>query len=360
MSAPPVPPYLSLVIPTRNDEYPSNTVLVQGKCLGMLQRQLEESKIDSEILIIEYNPDPARPSLASSLQAAPGRHVTIRVIQVEPRLHQRFLLHREVPFHQTCAINAGLRRSRGKFFVYRAADHIYSEQLIRFLASRKLREDTIYRCDRVNVNEEVFDSATLQDWDTISSIFSGNEAFRFTPRALDPSYRIPDLYVDASGDFLLMARALWMRIAGLREERHPFFLDHDSLALHAAYSLCKNQQTLDGSCCVYKRDHAQKTTQRLQPHWSPRAKRWHKMLAARYSQTVQTASQILFNYPSRHDARHPAYRLDSFERHFVWPAFVWARGYGGTRQNRGRWGLKGIELPETVLSRGAWDHAGSR
>mgnify|MGYP001793235885 CR=1 FL=1 len=181
------PPYLSLVIPTRNDEYPSKTIPVQGKCLRLLQRQLEAAGIESEILVVEYNPDLSRPSLAESLKVDQGRYVTVKVIQVDERYHQKFRFHRELPFHQTCAINTGLQRSRGRFFVYRAADHIYSEQLIRFLAAKALHEGTIYRCDRVDVRQETFDAVTLEDADRVSSVCGGDVAFRFGPRTPDPT-----------------------------------------------------------------------------------------------------------------------------------------------------------------------------
>src|SRR5579863_9733970 len=117
-------PYLSLVIPTRNDDYPSNVLAVQNKSLVILQRQLEDAKIESEILVIEYNPDPSHPPLGDSLRVEQGRYVTIKVLPVDPRYHRRFRYSDRRVFHQTCAVNAGLRRSRGRFFAYRAADHI--------------------------------------------------------------------------------------------------------------------------------------------------------------------------------------------------------------------------------------------
>ena len=348
-------PYLSLVIATRNDEYPSNTIPVQGKCLRLLQRQLETAAIESEILVIEYNPDLSRPSLAEALRVDDGRYVTVKVIQVEARHHQRFRFHRELPFHQTCAINVGLQRSRGQFFVYRAADHIYSEQLIRFLAEKALREDTVYRCDRVDIRQKTFDAVALDDADRVSALCDGDVAFRFEPRTPDPTYRIPDLYADASGDFLLMARGLWMQIAGLGEESNPVFLDHDSLALYAAYSICRHQEILSRECCVYKRDHAMKTTQRMEQTWGPLTRRWDWLLHLAHNATLRNVSKAVFNYPRRVDSRLPALRLDSFERHFVLPAFLWVRGLRDPKQNRGMWGLAAEALPETVLTRAEWD-----
>jgi hypothetical protein len=245
------PPYLSLAIATRNDDYPSNVLAVQNASLVILQRQLEAARIESEILVIEYNPDPSRPSLRDSLRVEQGRYVTIKVLQIDPRYHRRFRYGDRRVFHQTCAVNAGLRRSRGKFFAYRAADHIYSGELVHFLAGKCLREDTIYRCDRVDVGRAAFEQACSAGLEHISAICERHKVCRYEPLDREPSWRIPHLHTQACGDFLLMSRALWMRVAGLREGRAPIFLDSDSLAFHAAYSVNRREAILDPDCCVY-------------------------------------------------------------------------------------------------------------
>ncbi len=349
-------PYLSLVIPTRNDEYVNNTLAIQDKCLRLLQRQLEAAAIESEILVVDYNTDPSRPRLADSLQAEAGEYVTVRVIEVEARHHQQFRFHDRRPFHQACAVNTGLRRSRGRFFVYRALDHIYSEQLIHFLARKTLHEDCIYRCDRVDIRREGFDSVQLKDWNRVSAICNLHVAFRHEPLSVEPTFRIPLLHTNACGDFLLMARALWMRIGGWEESRCPVSTDYDSLAMHAAYSICRRQEILSRECCVYKLDHPKKNVERIEQAWSPLAKRWEAFLLRKVSDaTLVNLSRILFNYPRRIDRTVPGLLLDSFERHFVLPAFLWAHGLRRVRLNRGAWGLKGIALPETILARAAWD-----
>ena len=63
----------------------------------------------------------------------------------------------------------------------------------------------------------------------------------------------------------------------------------------------------------------------------------------------------LFNYPRRVDRTLPGVRLDSMERHFVLPAFLYAHGFPLRRQNFGRWGLAGTALEETTIARAEWD-----
>src|SRR3954451_21086277 len=103
-------PYISLVIPTRNDSYPCGDV--QHKSLLILQRQLEAARVESEILIVDYNPDPSQTPLHESMPVDAGRYVSVKIITVPPHYHLRFP-HSDVrAFHQTCAVNVGLRRSR--------------------------------------------------------------------------------------------------------------------------------------------------------------------------------------------------------------------------------------------------------
>ena len=349
-------PYISLTIPTRNDNYPSNVLAVQNKSLLILQRQLEAARLESEILIIEYNADPSRSHLYESLQVDEGRYVTIKVVCVGQEHHRRLPFSDRREFHQTCAVNAGLRRSRGRFLVYRAADHIYSDGLVRFLSNRSLLEDCIYRCDRYDIDRAGFDavpSAVARG--NISTVCDSHIVDWHRPLPIEPSYRIPALHANACGDFLLMARSLWMRIAGLRQGRFPIFLDYDSLALHAAYALCRCQAILPQDCRVYKLSHGLKTVARINQVWTSRSKRLEQALWRAQSTTLVNLARALANYPRRKDRTIEGVLLDSYERHFVLPAFLWAHGFPFVRQNVGPWGLGDEPLPEVTLASADWD-----
>ena len=355
-------PYLSLVIPTRNDAYPSNILPVQNQCLSVLQRQLEAARIDSEIIVVEYNSDPANPHLHESLRVDCGRYVTIKVITVPPPCHQRFPHSQRRVFHQTCAVNVGLRRSRGRFFVYRAADHLYSDSLVRFLGRKTLRDDCIYRCDRFDVHPSALDSVRPDRLDQITGICEQHLVDWHQPLTVSPSYRIPALHTNACGDFLLMSREVWSQLGGLREGRFPIFLDYDSLLLYAAAALGNTQTILPSDCKVYKIDHGMKTTARLQQVWSPAARRMEGLvsrleglLPVTNGGTLVNWSRIVFNYPRRSDRSFPGVLLDSYERHFVLPAFLWSHKFPFVRQNYGDWGLGSEVLPEKTLVSADWE-----
>ena len=347
-------PYLTLVIPTRNDNYPSNLIPVQNKCLAILQRQLEEARIESEIIVVEYNPDASAPHLYESLRVEEGHYVTVRVITVASKHHRRFAYSDKRAFHQTCAINVGLRRSRGAFVVYRAADHIYSESLVRFLGSKTLLDDCIYRCDRFDIDKAALEKVQPEMSGGVSRICEGFIVNRYRAPESPACSGIPRLHTNACGDFLLMSRKAWLKVKGLREGRYPVFLDYDSLALHACCALGYRETILPPECRVYKINHGMKTVARIAQDWSPRWARLDRFLAANTNTATRTWARMLLNYPRRRDMTFEGVLLDSYERHFLLPATLWAHGFPFVRQNI-RWGLGHKRLPERVLARANWD-----
>lgn len=348
-------PYLSLVIPTRNDNYPSNVLPVQNKCLSILQRQLEQVGLESEIIVVEYNSDPSNPHLSESLRVDGGRNVTIRVITVGPEYHRQFPHWQKRVFHQTCAVNVGLRRARGRFFVYRAADHIYSDALIRFLGKKTLLDDCIYRCDRFDINNVCLNALDPGRVEEISAVCERHVVDWHKPLDVPDSFHIPKLHCNACGDFLLMSRRVWLKVGGLREGRYPIFLDYDSLVLHASHALGSTEAILPASCRVYKVNHGMKTVARIQQEWSPRWKKFEQRIARTGNYTLLNWSRMLFNYPRRRDKTFDGFLLDSYERHFLLPAQLWAHRFPLVRQNYGDWGLATENLPEHLLACASWE-----
>lgn len=350
-------PYLSLVIAAQNHDHPSCAVEVQNTCLTLLERQLDRHRIASEILIVDYNPLPGAPPLREVLRAGrSGACATVKVITVPPEYHRRFEDWRAKAFHQTCAINAGIRRARGEFLVYRAADHIYSEPLAAWLGRRELRPHGIYRCDRVDVDPAALDGIDPADSAAASRTCAAHSIVRHRPLGPHPIPGIPALHTNACGDFLLMSRETWLRLRGLREGRCPVFLDYDSLALHAAHAMGNTETVLPDDCCVYKLKHGLRTVDRVEQVWPERWRRFEKLLV-RNRETAATISKwrMFLNYPRRRDKTLPGALLAGYERHFLLPAWLWSRGFPFTAQNYGSWGLPDADLPVTTLARAVWD-----
>jgi hypothetical protein len=151
-----------------------------------------------------------------------------------------------------------------------------------------------------------------------------------------------------------MSRENWMKLRGLHESENPVFLDYDSLALHAAHRLGNREVILRDDCCVYKLDHNRTTIARSHQVWTPGWRRLEEW-ASLGGETFTNCVRMVFNYPKREDASFEGVLLDSFERHFLLPAQLWAHGFPIVRQNFGDWGLGHETLSEHQLAVGDWE-----
>ncbi|MGA3235071.1 MAG: hypothetical protein ABSG03_02110 [Bryobacteraceae bacterium] len=79
----------------------------------------------------------------------------MRILQVPPDLHRRYAHAEALPLYQMMAKNAGIRRARGRFVLATNIDIIFSDELVGFLAQRKLEPRRMYRIDRHDVMPEV-------------------------------------------------------------------------------------------------------------------------------------------------------------------------------------------------------------
>ena len=72
-------PYISFVTWGRNDGYTPDYLRRVERATNYLAAQLDRAGVDSEIIIVEWNPPPDRPLLLDVLKL-PGslRHVTVR------------------------------------------------------------------------------------------------------------------------------------------------------------------------------------------------------------------------------------------------------------------------------------------
>ena len=164
------------------------------------------------------------------------------------------------------AKNVGIRRARGAYILPRDADVFYSDALVSFLARRDLSPDTVYRCDRCDVDPKVLD-LPIGDLPTFLQACNEHVQIRHHRLEVPDNMFIKDLHTNASGDFLLMAGEKWRRIRGLVEPSDTAFLDVDSLTLHLAHACRVSEVQLPDDCCVYKISHGARTVDRLTLEW---------------------------------------------------------------------------------------------
>src|SRR5262249_55388734 len=112
--------------------------------------------IDSELILVEWNPPPDRPRLAQALRwPADTGPCDVRIIEVPPELHARYAHGTALPLYQMIGKNVGIRRARGQFVLATNIDILFSSELARFLAERRLDPGHMYRMDRHDAMSDV-------------------------------------------------------------------------------------------------------------------------------------------------------------------------------------------------------------
>ena len=167
-SGPPGPPRLSIVAAARHDEH-GGPLLQRLECfLHSLFRQAERARICLELVLVEWNPLPDRPSLREALQGiSPPVGMNVRLLRVPPEVHQSFPHADRISFFQFIAKNTGIRSARGEFVLATNVDVIFSDELFDHLASVPIHKNTIYRADRWDVEADLpamIDPADLPDF----------------------------------------------------------------------------------------------------------------------------------------------------------------------------------------------------
>jgi hypothetical protein len=118
--------------------------------------QSKRHGLSSELIFVEWNPPGDRPRLVDAMHWPENLGpCQVRILQVPPDLHRRYAHAEALPLYQMMAKNAGIRRARGRFVLATNIDIIFSDELVGFLAQRKLEPRRMYRIDRHDVMPEV-------------------------------------------------------------------------------------------------------------------------------------------------------------------------------------------------------------
>lgn len=149
-------PYVSVVVTARNDDH-------GGNLLGRMQifvtawiNQAQRHHLDSELIIVEWNPPAGRDRLATALHwPVDTSPCHVRIIEVPPEMHARYQHAAALPLYQMMAKNVGIRRARGEFILATNIDIVFSDELMQFLAARRLEQGRMYRIDRHDVMSDV-------------------------------------------------------------------------------------------------------------------------------------------------------------------------------------------------------------
>jgi hypothetical protein len=154
-------PYLSVVASTRNDDHGGNPLYRTQLFVNGLLAQCDRHKVRAELILVEWNPPADRPRLAQALTwPETDGWCDVRIIEVPHDAHRRLEHSDRLPLFQMIAKNVAIRRARGEFVAATNIDIVLSDELMEFIAARKLRHGRMYRVDRYDVPAEID-----PDWD---------------------------------------------------------------------------------------------------------------------------------------------------------------------------------------------------
>jgi hypothetical protein len=345
----PSEPYVSFVTFSRNDDYAGGLRKLYWST-RYLAEQCDEAGLAAESVIVEWNPPADREPLAIALMDLPSsRNLAVRIVTVPPHVHARYAYSNLRPMHGAVAANVGLRRARGNFLVVRVADAFYPDSLIRFLATRTLNAEHLYRAMRVDLEPKAADMLGSSKTDFLANcadlIALRNEHLEqpYSP------FQLPRLFTNAGGDFQLLARDRWRELRGYWESSDITAFEADSMLSYSAYGTGIQEEVLSAEC-VYKIAHAGSHGHRMayEKSWLAFAMRLPEAVLRRipYGHACIFWIRVLLNYPSK---SYGGIRKAANERSLLlfkllslFPSL--------TRLKRSDWGLAHETLAETLLS----------
>ncbi|MFX0136628.1 MAG: hypothetical protein ACFFDN_23520, partial [Candidatus Hodarchaeota archaeon] len=252
-------PYLSIVLSGRNDAYGQDFLHRFQICINNLLYLNNKYDLDAELIIVEWNPPKNRRNLRDIIKWPKYiKPDIVRIIQVPNKIHRRVKSSDNTPFREYMAKNVGICRAKGKFILATNADLLFNEELIRFLASKKLSEENFYRIDRFDVAKLVPSHISVEEQlkfceknAFMQRVNNGFKWLKIFPQIKYLIYSIhfrlknllsnvkarqyskeesftpkPDiLHIHAAGDFFLMARQYWETIKGYPELESSYYID---------------------------------------------------------------------------------------------------------------------------------------
>jgi hypothetical protein len=201
-----VPPYLSIVVTGRNDDFGGDFNGRFFRSLRFNHERLSEAGVSHEFILVEWRPIQNAPYLSTLVTAFADLDADqLRCFIVDPAYHDALSLNPRLQFQEFIAKNVGIRRARGSFLLTTNTDIFLSRGVIARLASRSLERGILYRAARYDLKS--YSDVTRVDWAMLED-----------DRNYDAVNVIqPPLFTNASGDFLLLDQDSYHRLRGFNE-----------------------------------------------------------------------------------------------------------------------------------------------
>ena len=346
-------PYLSIVITSRNDEHGGNMLQRMQVSLSGLLEQLEKHRIESELILVDWNPPADKTLLKDVLKWPEGlRYCTIRGIVVPPSIHQKYEYSNKIPMIAVAAVNCGIRRARGQFILPGVIDLLYSDELMSYIASRGLKGDERYRIDRYDVDRNVVQNDTLKKQLT----YCQKNIIRINSHShVSTKNGLPDLHTNACGDFQLMSNHYWYLLRGYREA--DIIAAHvDGLLSYASYAAEVREVVLKDPMRLYHIDHDSKFNDRIERAKLPLEDRLSFPFLPAWLNNKIIALYRMFMVFIGYKIKSSVYGIPTLSiteyRKMCRDIVAGRRSYIFNDEN---WGLGQESLEEFVISTAVWD-----
>ena len=151
-------PYISFVTVARNDDHGKNFLERMHVFISALLQQIKKHNLNAELIIVDWNPPDSKPKLSEVLSLSFSSELfknipcKIRIIEVPSEIHKQFQHYDKIALFQMIGKNVGIRRAHGEFVVATNVDLLFSDDLIKSLASKSLKPEFFYRIDRYDVD----------------------------------------------------------------------------------------------------------------------------------------------------------------------------------------------------------------
>jgi glycosyltransferase involved in cell wall biosynthesis len=370
-------PYLSFITSSRNDDHGENMFVRMQATVSSAITQMERNKLKSEVILVDYNPPPDRPLLKDAL-AFPRKtsHCSIRSIIVPNSVHRQYPDSGKLNFNGSVAQNVGIRRARGRFIVCTPVDILFSNELVRFVVEQGLREDRLYRADRLDVAKEAVE---IQDLDerlrfcsenviriysrdgTIPVLRRKKHHFRSQNLNLDMgNKKIPRLHFNAS-DLLLMSKTAWHSMHGF-PEMDCISLASDSLINFMAYFIGVREEILPEPCRIYHVDHDYPWRDKVTEHVLSKILFYcfHDKIALRMRRSLVLAKRCFMKHILRKDSARKCplkeCGISNVNMSKLWQiVFEMKEGKRPVAYNDAAWGLRDENLEQYFVVKAAWE-----
>ena len=167
--SPETTPYLTLACAGRNDNHSGNIVARTQNQLTNIAAYAERYKIFTEVIIVEWNPEPDRKPLSNVLiipNTTSAEYITVRIMTVTKALHEIAVpppIH--LPVQQYVGKNVAVRRARGEFVLCWNADMLLNGAFFERVKRRDFKKGIYYRIDRIDFDKpfpDGFDVGNLE------------------------------------------------------------------------------------------------------------------------------------------------------------------------------------------------------